>query len=156
MNSDRKPVTIAVATEAEMEALGGRLAGRLKPGQLVYIRGPLGAGKTTLVRGVLHGLGHRGAVKSPTFTLVEPYVLGALTLYHFDLYRLKQPEELEFMGWRDYLDDGVCLVEWPERGAGILPEPLLDVMIAPADPGRTVALTAHHEQGAAVIKGLFL
>lgn len=146
--------TITVPTESDMEMLGARLATGLRKGQLVYIRGPLGAGKTTLVRGALRGVGHRGPVKSPTFTLVEPYTLNALTLYHFDLYRLKQAEELEFMGWRDYLTDGVCLVEWPERGEGILPQPDLDVMIEPVQSGRKVVLTAHREQGVAILKGL--
>jgi tRNA threonylcarbamoyladenosine biosynthesis protein TsaE len=144
-----------VATEVEMEALGARLATRLRSGLLVYIRGVLGAGKTTLVRGMLRGLGHRGGVKSPTFTLVEPYAFDAFTLNHFDLYRLKNPEELEFMGIRDYLGgDGVCLVEWPERGGNVLPEPDLDVMIEPVHIGRTVVLTAHREQGASILKGL--
>ncbi len=145
---------LTITTAIDMEALGARLAAGMKPGQLIYIRGPLGAGKTTLVRGVLRGFGHRGSVKSPTFTLVEPYTLSALTVYHFDLYRLKQPEELEFMGWRDYLRDGVCLVEWPERGGNVLPEPDLDVMIEPLDHGRNVVLTAHREQGSAALKGL--
>jgi tRNA threonylcarbamoyladenosine biosynthesis protein TsaE len=147
-------MTVTVATEADMETLGTRLALGLRAGQLVYVRGPLGAGKTTLVRGLLRGLGHRGTVKSPTFTLVEPYTLDRLMLYHFDLYRLKQPEELEFMGWRDYLREGACVVEWPERGGSVLPEPDLDVIIEPLDHGRKVALSAHHEQGVAILKGL--
>lgn len=138
-----------------MEALGARLATRLRPGLVMNIRGVLGAGKTTLVRGLLRGLGFRGGVKSPTFTLVEPYVFDAFTLNHFDLYRLKNPEELEFMGIRDYLrGDGVCLIEWPERGGNVLPEPDLDVMIEPVHSGRTVVLTAHHEHGTAILKGL--
>ena len=148
------PTTLVVATARDMETLGTWLAAELRTSHLIYIRGPLGAGKTTLVRGVLRGLGHDGAVKSPTFTLVEPYTLSAFTLYHFDLYRLQQPEELEFIGWRDYLDAGVCVVEWPEQGGRVLPEPHLDVMIEPTDHGRNVILTPHHEQGVAIIKGL--
>jgi tRNA threonylcarbamoyladenosine biosynthesis protein TsaE len=147
--------TLNIASETEMERLGARLAIGLRAGSLVYVRGPLGAGKTTLVRGALRALGHRGGVKSPTFTLVEPYTFGALTLYHFDLYRLKDPEELEFMGIRDYLrGDGACLIEWPERGKNVLPEPDVDVMIEPLPQGRNVVLTAHHEQGRAVLRGL--
>lgn len=148
-------MTLAVATEAEMEALGARLAVQLQAGLLLYVRGVLGAGKTTLVRGLLRGLGHRGGVKSPTFTLVEPYAFAAFTLNHFDLYRLKHPEELEFMGVRDYLrGDDVCVIEWPERGADVLPEPDLDVMIEPADNGRIVVLTAHTDPGAKLLAGL--
>jgi tRNA threonylcarbamoyladenosine biosynthesis protein TsaE len=147
--------TLNVDSEAEMERLGGRLASGLRAGILVYVRGPLGAGKTTLVRGALRGLGHRGSVKSPTFTLVEPYTLERLTLYHFDLYRLKDPEELEFMGIRDYLrGPGACLIEWPEYGKNVLPEPDLDVMIEPLSQGRNVVLTAKNEQGRAVLRGL--
>src|SRR3972149_3223174 len=124
-------------TVAEMEALGAKLAAQVGKVRLVNIHGPLGAGKTTLVRGMLHGLGHAGAVKSPTFTLVEPYTFGNLHFYHFDLYRLNDPGELEFLGLRDYLDDkGVCVVEWAERAQGVLPLPDVDVMIEPTETGR--------------------
>ena len=108
-----------VATAADMEALGAALAARLHEVRLIGLRGELGAGKTTLVRGLLRALGHAGPVKSPTFTLVEPYALAEAVLYHLDLYRLNDPEELEFLGLRDYLQGrNVCIVEWPERGAG--------------------------------------
>src|SRR5687768_6343847 len=117
-----KRYTVHVASEAQMEALGARLAIKLSAWKLIHLRGPLGAGKTTLVRGFLHGLGYRGAVKSPTFTLVEPYRFDTFALYHFDLYRLTHAEELEFLGMRDYLQgNNVCVVEWPERGGKILP-----------------------------------
>ena len=147
--------TINIGDVADMERLGARLATGLHAGTLIYVRGPLGAGKTTLVRGALHSLGHRGSVKSPTFTLVEPYVFDRLTVYHFDLYRLKDPEELEFMGIRDYLrGTGACLIEWPELGKNVLPEPDLDVMIEPVSHGRTVVLTAHNDLGRAILRGL--
>jgi tRNA threonylcarbamoyladenosine biosynthesis protein TsaE len=146
----------AVASASDMEALGARLATGLRGGGLIYIRGPLGVGKTTLVRGVLRGFGHRGSVKSPTFTLVEPYNLDGQVLYHFDLYRLKQAEELEFMGWRDYVSEGVCLVEWPERGESVLPTPDLDVMIEELPPGRRVVLSAKREQGNAILRCLYV
>lgn len=110
-------------SEADTLALGARLAQTLRPGCTVFLKGELGVGKTTLVRGLLRALGHAGAVKSPTFTLVEPYELNGWRIYHLDLYRLASPDELEYLGVRDYFDgQGVCLVEWPERGAGVLPE----------------------------------
>jgi len=125
----------AVPTEKSIEATSveGKSA-------LVFFEGDLGAGKTTLCRGILQAFGHHGAVKSPTYTLVESYVLESGTgelkaaqVHHFDLYRLGDPEELEFIGIRDYLEPGnFCLVEWPNRGKGILPTPDLKVKIAVA------------------------
>lgn len=138
-----------------MMALGARLARSLAGGQLWTLSGDLGAGKTTLVRGWLHGLGHEGAVKSPTYTLVEPYELPAGALYHFDLYRLSDPEELEYMGIRDYLvGDAVALIEWPERGAGILPGADLAVAIDYRPDGREVRLRALTPDGQAVLDRL--
>lgn len=142
-------------TVAEMEALGAQLATQVGKVRLVNIHGPLGAGKTTLVRGMLHGLGHVGAVKSPTFTLVEPYTFGNLHFYHFDLYRLNDPRELEFLGLRDYLDDkGVCVVEWAERAQGILPSPDVDIMIEPTETGRMVRITTLTPRGDAWLETL--
>ena len=144
-----------VATAADMETLGGKLAAQLGAVRLIYIHGPLGAGKTTLVRGLLHALGHAGAVKSPTFTLVEPYAFRNLSLYHFDLYRLKDPEELEFLGVRDYLHgNGVCVVEWAERAQNVLPTPDLDIMISPTGTGRMVRIATHKTQGIALLEAL--
>lgn len=108
--------------EAAQEAFGRRLADGLKPPFVLYLEGDLGTGKTTLVRGIVRGLGHRGAVRSPTYTLLEPYELGERRLVHLDLYRLGDPEELEFLGLRDLLDgDRLWCVEWPDRGIGFLP-----------------------------------
>jgi len=143
-----KSVTLHVSTETDMEALGGRFAPALGNLKLVTLDGPLGAGKTTLVRGLLHALGHRGTVKSPTFTLVEPYEISSRRFYHFDLYRLNNPEELEFLGMRDYLaGPDLCVVEWAERAGRFLPAPDVAVMIAPAHNGRDVTVTAHTSQG---------
>ncbi|GAB6047483.1 tRNA (adenosine(37)-N6)-threonylcarbamoyltransferase complex ATPase subunit type 1 TsaE [Methyloparacoccus murrellii] len=127
-----EPATLQLAAEVHA---------RLPPGALVFLHGDLGAGKTTFVRGFLRAAGYAGTVKSPTFTLVEEYVLPTLTLYHFDLYRLGDPEELEWLGIRDYLrPDAIVFVEWPERGAGILPPPDLDIELHYAPPGRRAVL----------------
>lgn len=108
-----------------------RLAHQLKAGQVIYLHGPLGVGKTTFVQGLLSALGHHGLVKSPTYSLVEHYALTAFDVYHFDLYRLKNPEELAFMGIRDYLHpQALCLFEWPDRGEGYLPRADTQITLA--------------------------
>ena len=106
------------------------------------VNGGLGAGKTTLTRGVLRGAGHKTAVKSPTYTLVEEYELPAGMFYHFDLYRVKDPEELEWLGMRDYLDQqSLCFIEWPELGKGYLPEPDIEITLSTIDEGRELKIT---------------
>lgn len=140
-----------ISDSAAMEALGARLAGCCKQALTVYLVGDLGAGKTTLVRGFLHGLGHAGPVRSPTYTLVEPYPTVTPTVYHFDLYRLADPEELEFLGVRDYFaGDAVCLIEWPDKGAGYLPPADLEVHLLYAGTARDVMLLPRSEAAAEV------
>jgi len=138
-----------------MEALGERLA-RLSPTSMViYLSGELGAGKTTLTRGFLRGLGYEGAVKSPTYTLVEPYELAEQTIYHFDLYRLTDPEELEYLGVRDYFAaPGICLIEWPGRAHGFLHPPDLTIGFAYSDDGREVNFTISTDAGKSLIQQL--
>ncbi|MCX2795531.1 tRNA (adenosine(37)-N6)-threonylcarbamoyltransferase complex ATPase subunit type 1 TsaE [Microbulbifer thermotolerans] len=144
------------ATVAAGEALGRACrAEGLHEGLTLFLHGQLGAGKTTLCRGVLSAFGHQGSVKSPTYTLVEPYELGSQRVFHFDLYRLGNPEELEFMGVRDYFTPGsLSLVEWPERGAGVLPAPDLEVELVLPDSGRKLRLSGRSLRGEAVLKRL--
>lgn len=140
--------TFELADETATLALGARLAEAIRPGMVIYLHGDLGAGKTTLVRGLLHKLGHVGKVKSPTYTLVEPYVISGLNLYHFDLYRFVDPEEWEASGFRDYFNaQSVCFVEWPEKAGGLLPEPDLDIRLEPQEQGRKGVMTANTDAG---------
>ncbi|AOF52371.1 tRNA (adenosine(37)-N6)-threonylcarbamoyltransferase complex ATPase subunit type 1 TsaE [Rodentibacter caecimuris] len=122
---------------------------------ILYFNGDLGAGKTTLTRGMVQGLGFQGNVKSPTYTLVEEYNITGKMIYHFDLYRLADPEELEFMGIRDYFaKDSICLIEWAEKGDGILPPADLLVNIDYYDDARNITLIAQNALGEQIIQQL--
>ena len=136
------------ADEAAMQDLGLRLALAAGGPGVIYFQGDLGAGKTTLVRSLLRGLGYQGKVKSPTYTLIEPYPLGELTVYHLDLYRLASGEELEWIGIRDLMTGTeLLLVEWPEQGQGALPPADLVINIDYRDTGRQLDLRATSERG---------
>lgn len=137
------------------QALGSVLADLCPVDCSVHLSGDLGAGKTTLVRGFLRGRGHAGPVRSPTYTLIEPYELPSGAVYHLDLYRLGDPEELEYLGLRDLLgDDLTLLIEWPERGSGWLPAPDLDIHIGHLDEGRDIRIAACSPRGQAICASL--
>ena len=140
--------SVFLPDEAATLALGNRLARVIEPGLYVALSGNLGAGKTTLTRGILRGLGYQGKVKSPTYTLVELYNLSKLDLYHFDFYRLNDPQEWLDAGFRDYFEPrNVCLVEWPERASDLLPVPDLRISLDAQGDGRRAQLGAGTELG---------
>lgn len=142
-------------SQTATEACGAWLATALPPGCVFYLSGELGAGKTTLVRGLLHALGHDGTVKSPTYTLVEPYQVADWRLFHWDLYRLVDPEELEFLGLRDQLDGtAVLLIEWPERGQGQLPVADLEIALSYDGAGRVCRVKACSPTGQTLLARL--
>lgn len=156
MNDVVTKQTFILADELATIALGKQLANivkaELKQGIIVYLNGDLGAGKTTLTRGFVQGMGHVGNVKSPTYTLVEPYDLQDWQVYHFDLYRLADAEELEYMGIRDYFNSNCCsFIEWPEKGEGMLAEPDMVIDLAYHDEQRQVSLQAKTALGERVI-----
>jgi tRNA threonylcarbamoyladenosine biosynthesis protein TsaE len=140
-------LTRFLATEADTLALGAEFALAIRPGLVIYLSGDLGAGKTTLARGLLRGLGYPGKVKSPTFTLVEVYEISRLYLYHFDFYRFSDPRELGEAGFREYFNpDSVCLVEWPEKAAGLAAADV-KILMQVAGSGRSVEIFAETEAG---------
>lgn len=145
-------ITLALADEQATLAEGARFANTLNAELTVYLHGDLGAGKTTLVRGLLHELGHHGKVKSPTYTLVEPYEVeinqNKVQVYHFDLYRFIDEEEWEAAGFRDYFNPhAICLIEWPEKAGNIIPQADIDVYIEVKGEGRTLRYIANSKIG---------
>ena len=143
-----EPINLFLENEQATLDLGGRLAGGLASGMLVALHGPLGAGKTTLTRGVLRALGFEGRVKSPTYALVELYKLSRLDLYHFDFYRFSNPQELIESGLQEAFNEtNVCIVEWPERAESLLPTADVDISLTITDGARSALLMAQTEKG---------
>lgn len=149
------PLCKELDSEQAMLAFAGQLAKSIPSGMVIYLHGELGAGKTTFTRGFLHGLGYQGKVKSPTYTLVEPYEIDQRAVYHFDLYRLNEPEEMLAIGVEEYLTpQAIVLMEWAEKGYPLLPAPDLDCYIETIANGRLVRLEAKSER-AKIIMGCF-
>jgi tRNA threonylcarbamoyladenosine biosynthesis protein TsaE len=141
--------------EAATAALAGRIARALTPALVIYLRGNLGAGKTTLVRALLLHLGYAGKVKSPTYTLIERYEVTGLHLRHFDLYRFRDAEEWEDSGFRDEFDgSNICLVEWPEKATGLLPPADISITFEICQNGRKVSLQAYSDTGRKCLSAL--
>ena len=139
------PVTAASVDSPPGATAGGR----------IYLRGDLGAGKTTVTRGLMRGYGYEGAVKSPTYTLVEPYEFSRYNIYHFDLYRLSDPDEVEFLGVSDYFEShNLCLIEWPENGGTQLPKADLVINLAIEHQGRRLHWAANSKRGQEIAERL--
>lgn len=142
-----------LANEAATLSFATQLASAICPNLTIYLHGNLGAGKTTLVRGILHALDHQGKVKSPTYTLLESYeikskVFSNFNLYHFDLYRFNDDEEWENAGFRDYFNaQSVCIIEWPEKAQQVLPVADIDIYLAMQGAGRSIRLAANSALG---------
>lgn len=137
-----------IPSEAAMLATGRSLAASIENGAVIFLYGPLGAGKTTFTRGFLQGLGFHGKVKSPTYTIVEPYEVEGRQVFHFDFYRISHAQELSHIGLQEYfVPSSICIVEWPEKGFPILPQPDLACYIDFATVGREINLQSHSERG---------
>ena len=148
-------IEVSADNEMAMLTLGRDLAELLQGSEAVFISGGLGAGKTTLCRGMLRAMGHIGAVKSPTFTLVEPYEVRGAEVSHFDLYRLSHPGELDYIGIEEYFSrKGLCLVEWPEKAEGSLPQHDLEITIDVLGEKRNISIKAMSADGETVCEAL--
>jgi len=150
-----RELTINLPDEAATAKFAVRLSKFLTPGMVLYLRGDLGAGKTTLVRALLNALGYQGRVKSPTYTLLEQYEAGGLNLRHFDLYRFQDADEWEGAGFGDEFDgSNICLVEWPDKAAGFLPPADMEIIFEILPDGRNISLFAHTDTGSECLNSL--
>lgn len=141
-----------LADEQATERFGASLSPLLEPGLTIWLSGDLGAGKTTTTRGLLRALGHTGAVKSPTYTLLEPYVVSRISLYHFDFYRFTHPDEFLDAGLDEYFDgSGVCLVEWADKALPYVPAPDIEIHLFIDGPGRRAEMRAGSAKGLACL-----
>lgn len=144
-----------VEGEEATHALAAKLAACCSGGEVIYLKGDLGAGKTSFSQGFIRALGYSGRVKSPTYTLVEPYEVGTMRIFHFDLYRLSDPEELEFMGIRDYFaPDAICLIEWPDKGAQLLASADLEISIEIEPNSRVFTVQPGSQKGQQILSKL--
>lgn len=142
----------SLKNEVETVNFGAKIATAIEGGEVIFLKGDLGAGKTTFVRGFLNALGHSGNVKSPTYTLIEPYSINGKNIYHFDLYRINDPEELEAIGIRDYCDgESICLYEWPEQGQGILPNADIILSLSHVGSARKVEIESKSAKGEQIL-----
>jgi tRNA threonylcarbamoyladenosine biosynthesis protein TsaE len=151
-----KSMTLFLPDETATLTIANQFAQSIgKKPAILFLHGQLGAGKTTFSRGFLQGLGYHGKVKSPTYTLVEPYELEDLPVYHFDFYRLFAPEELEFIGIREYFAArAICLIEWPEKAGSLLPEPDISCYIELHATGREFKCVANSARGEEILSGV--
>lgn len=150
-----RELAISLPDESATAAFAARLTKVLQPGMVIYLRGDLGAGKTTLVRAVLNALGYQGRVKSPTYTLLEQYEVAGFNLRHFDLYRFRDASEWETAGFDDEFDgQNICLVEWPEQAAGLLPPADMEIIFEILPDGRNMSLHAHTDTGRECLNSL--
>jgi tRNA threonylcarbamoyladenosine biosynthesis protein TsaE len=155
MHEPNDSLSLTLPDESATDRLGRCLAPLLHPGMIVYLSGDLGSGKTSLVRATLRALGHAGKVKSPTYTLVEPYAISTLNFYHFDLYRIKEPREWQDAGFRDLMGgNAVCLIEWPEKAQELLPPPDLLINLEFQGDGRAARLSAGSDEGRRCVEAL--
>jgi tRNA threonylcarbamoyladenosine biosynthesis protein TsaE len=151
----RRELALSLPDEPATAAFAAQLAAALTPGLVIYLRGDLGAGKTTLVRALLNSLGYHGRVKSPTYTLLEQYEAAGFQLRHFDLYRFRDAIEWETAGFGDEFDGtNICLVEWPEQAAGLLPAADLEIIFEILPEGRNISLNAHTDTGKKCLNSL--